>query len=75
MEQFKKVLLVNLLAGYSVQLGDWGSFHLAVNSKGADTREEATAELITRIISRFTAGEEFRNAIRKAQFVPWENLG
>jgi predicted histone-like DNA-binding protein len=74
-EQLKKVLLANLLNGYSVQLGDWGSFHVSVNSEGSDTKEGATADKITRVIIRFLAGEELRNAISKAQFLPYEKLG
>jgi nucleoid DNA-binding protein len=68
-------MLFNLLNGYSVQLGDWGSFHLAVHSEGSDTEEEATAEKVTRIFTRFVPGAEFRDAIQKAQFLPFDKLG
>jgi predicted histone-like DNA-binding protein len=71
---FKKVLIAKLLSGYSVQLGEVGSFYLNVNSEGADTKEEATAEKVTRVNVRFYPGKELKAAIRKAHFIPYERL-
>jgi predicted histone-like DNA-binding protein len=38
LDQFEKVLLRNLLSSRSVQLGDWGSFHLTCNGEGNETK-------------------------------------
>jgi predicted histone-like DNA-binding protein len=73
-KQFKKILIRLLLAGNSVQLGDWGSFHLTCNSKGFDTREEVTANAINKVKTRFAPGKEFKEAIAKAEFIPAESL-
>ena len=37
--QLEKVLIRELLAGNSVQLGDWGSFNLTCNSSAHEKRE------------------------------------
>ncbi|MDR1273596.1 MAG: HU family DNA-binding protein, partial [Odoribacteraceae bacterium] len=63
LEQLEKILVRLLLAGNSVQLGDWGSFHLTCNSKGCDTREEVGANSITKLNIRFVPGKELREAI------------
>jgi predicted histone-like DNA-binding protein len=72
--QLKKILIRLLLDGYSVQLGDWGSFHLTCNSEGRDTREEVDAHSIKRANVRFMPGKEVKEAIAKAEFLPAESL-
>ena len=74
LDQFEKVLVANLLQGNSVQLGDWGSFHLTCNSDAADTKEEITAASVKGLNIRFTPGKAIKEAIQKASFVFAENL-
>ena len=72
--QFQKVLIANLLSGYSVQLGDWGSFYLSCNSEGSATKEEATATKIKNLNIRFVPGKELKDALKTASFIPVESM-
>jgi predicted histone-like DNA-binding protein len=69
LDQLEKVLLRNLLASNSVQLGDWGSFHLTCNGEGSDTKDEVTANSIKHLNIRFTPGKTLRNALKEATFI------
>ena len=66
--QLEKVLISGLLDGYTVNIGDWGTFQVTVNATGADTEKEATASKITKVNIRFTAGQSLREAAQKATF-------
>lgn len=66
--QLEKVLISGLLDGYTVKIGDWGTFQVTVNATGADTEKEATASKITKVNIRFTAGQSLREAAQKATF-------
>ena len=72
--QLEKVLISNLLASNSVQLGDWGSFYLTCNSEGMDTKEELTATAVKGINIRFMPGKALKEAMQKATFVFAESL-
>lgn len=72
--QFEKILIRLLLEGHSVQLGDWGSFHLTCNSEGSDTKEEVTAQNIKNLNIRFIPGKELKQAINKATFISIEGM-
>jgi len=72
--QFEKVLINNLMQGNSVQLGDWGSFHITCNSDSADTKEALTANAVKGLNIRFTPGKAIKEALKKANFVFAENL-
>ncbi len=72
--QLEKVLITNLLASNSVQLGDWGSFHLTCNSEGMDTKEALTASAVEGLNIRFTPGKALKEALMKATFVFAEEL-
>ena len=72
--QFKKVLVSSLLSSNSVQLGDWGSFHLTCNSEGFDTKQEVTANAIKGVNIRFTPGKELKDELKKANYVFVEDL-
>jgi len=72
--QFQKILIRNLLEGRSVQLGDWGSFYLTLNSTGSDTKEEVSAANVTKINVRFKPGKELTEALAKAQLRQVESL-
>ena len=72
--QFEKILLRELMNGNSVQLGDWGSFHLSCNSKGYDKKEEVGGECIKKLNIRFTPGKDLKEGIKKATFKDAETL-
>jgi predicted histone-like DNA-binding protein len=74
LSQFEKILLRLLLDGHSVQLGDWGSFHLTCNSKPSDTKQEVSANSIRNLNIRFTPGKELKAAIQNAEFVYSETM-
>ena len=74
LNQLKKVLLRNLLLSNTVQLGDWGGFYLTCNGEGSDTKEEVTANKITRLNIRFLPGKELNDGLKEATFIPAENL-
>jgi predicted histone-like DNA-binding protein len=74
LDQFQKILLRMLLDSHSVQLGDWGSFHLTCSGEGADTAEELTAKNIKEVHIRFIPGPEMRDALTRATFLPAESV-
>jgi predicted histone-like DNA-binding protein len=74
LDQFEKILLRLLLDSHSVQLGDWGSFHLTCNSDGSDTKEEVGVTNIKNLNIRFTPGKELKEAIQKAEFIYSESI-
>jgi predicted histone-like DNA-binding protein len=69
LSQFEKIMLRLLLDGHSVQLGDWGSFHLTCHSEGFDTPEEVTAHSVKELNIRFRPGPELKEAIQRATLV------
>lgn len=72
--QLKKVLINALLNGQSVQLGDWGTFHLTLSSEGVATEAEVSPAQVKKINIRFQAGKELQEAIDKAQFIEASSL-
>ncbi|MDR1115609.1 MAG: HU family DNA-binding protein [Tannerella sp.] len=74
LDQLEKVLLRNLLASNSVQLGDWGSFHLTCNGEGSDTKEEVTVASVKNLNIRFSPGKTLKEALKGASFVFSEDL-
>jgi predicted histone-like DNA-binding protein len=74
LSQFEKVLVNALLSSQSVQLGDFGSFHLTCNSAGADSKETLTAGAVKNLNIRFQPGSALKEALTKASFVFAEDL-
>ncbi|MDR1221424.1 MAG: HU family DNA-binding protein [Tannerella sp.] len=74
LSQLEKVLIRELLAGNTVQLGDWGTFSLTCNSAAHDKREEVTGRSIQHLNIRFAAGKSLKEALAKAHFTPAESL-
>ena len=74
LSQLEKVLIRNLLASNSVQLGDWGSFHLTCNGAGCDTQSEVNAGKISKLNIRFSPGKALTEALKNAKFVPADKL-
>jgi predicted histone-like DNA-binding protein len=74
LDQLEKVLVRSLLASNSVQLGDWGSFHLTCNGAGSDTKEGVTATNIKNLNIRFVPSQSLKDALAKATFIPAESV-
>ncbi|MDR1346018.1 MAG: HU family DNA-binding protein [Bacteroidales bacterium] len=68
LDQFQKVLIYLLSEGNSVQLGDWGSFHLTCGSEGQERKEDVTAATIRKVYIRFAPGKELKEALQKVSF-------
>jgi predicted histone-like DNA-binding protein len=68
LDQLQKVLIRLLSEGNSVQLGDWGSFHLTCNSKGHEKKEEVGANSIEKVNIRFVPGKDLKEALQKISF-------
>ncbi len=54
--------------GNIVELGDFGSFRLRVQSNGADTAEAVSAGNITNVKPLFAPGKEFKKALNNTDF-------
>ncbi len=67
-DELQSVILSFLLDGYSVQMGDWGSFHVTISSDGADTEEACTINLVKNVNIRFRPGTTMKEALAKATF-------
>ena len=74
LEQLQKVLIRNLLASNSVQLGDWGSFSLTCSGSPSDKKEDVTPADIKGLKIRFTPGKALKNALKEATFKPAESI-
>jgi len=70
LDELQTVIISSLLDGYTVQMGDWGSFLLTVSSEGVDTEAECTADKIKAVNIRFRPGKEMKEAVAKASFTP-----
>ena len=69
-DELQSVIIGFLLDGYSVRMGDWGTFNLTLNSAGSDTEAECTAENIKSVNIRFRPGKDMKEALAKATFAP-----
>lgn len=74
LEQLEKVLIKNLLASNSVQIGEWGSFHFTCSSDGSNSKESVSAGNIKGLNIRFVAGKSLRDALADANYIPAESL-
>ena len=54
-------IIIALQAGRSVRFGDLGSFHVTLQSKGTDTKEEFTTANIERVMVRFVRSSKMRS--------------
>ncbi|MDR0831015.1 MAG: HU family DNA-binding protein [Prevotellaceae bacterium] len=74
LDQFRKVLVRNLLDSKSVQLGDWGAFHLTCSGEGSATRDEVSGAKIKKLNVQFTLGKELQDALAGATFKAAESI-
>lgn len=56
-------ILVNILP-----LGDFGTFRLRVQTEGAETAEEVTANQIKTMLPRFVPCKEFQQVLNTSEF-------
>ena len=55
--------------GNIVELGDFGTLWMRIQSEGSDTLEEVKANNIKRVTARFKPGKEFKQVLNNTQFV------
>ncbi len=68
LEAFLKIIPRLMTEGYIVELGDFGSFRLRIQTEGETDSESVTAKNITAVLPRFTAGKEFRKVLNNTTF-------
>ena len=57
-----------LLEGKKIRLGDLGDFSLLLGSKGAETADKFTAQIITNVKVQWEQGQQFKNLLDDAEF-------
>ena len=72
--RFGKVVMQVLLDGHTVEIANFGSFRLTVNSEGKDTKEELTANNIKNLNLRFVPYEATKDILKKATFKDLEAM-
>jgi predicted histone-like DNA-binding protein len=71
---FQKILITSLLDSKSVQLGDWGSFHLTGRSLAHQSKDEVNGRSLIGLNIRFLPGKALKDALAKATFTAAEHL-
>lgn len=70
--QLRKIVVRQLLDSKSVKLGNWGSFSVTLKTEGSDTAANVKATNVKQVSIRFTAGEELKESLQKAEFEWYE---
>ena len=60
---FLDIIPKYLKMGYSVNLGELGSFRLSIKSEGSDTEEEATASKVKKVHALFVPSSKIKKEI------------
>lgn len=68
LEAFLVTIPQKLAEGKIVDLGEFGSLRLRVQSEGSDTPEEVSASNIKRAFARFSPGKRFKRVLRNITF-------
>ncbi len=68
LENFLTIIPRELAKGNIVELGEFGSFWLRIESEGANTEEEVRADRITNVLVQFKPGKEFKEALATIKF-------
>ena len=55
--------------GNVVELGEFGTLWMRIQSEGSDTLEEVKANNIKRVLPRFTPGKVFKQILNNTEFV------
>ena len=67
-ENFLAIITDELSRGNIVQLGDFGSFWLRIETEGAETTEDVKTSNIKSILPRFTPGTAFKEELNRIAF-------
>jgi predicted histone-like DNA-binding protein len=67
-EALLNVIPNELAKGNTVQLGDFGSFSLRIQSTGADAEGDVTARNITKVLTTFRPGKRFKKVLASIDF-------
>ena len=67
LSQLHKIMLRALSNGESIQLGDWGSFHLTLNAVGTENQADANGTKVKKFNIRFAPGKELKEAIARIE--------
>ena len=68
LESLLDIIPDELAKGNIVELGDFGTFWLRTNSRGASTAEEVRSSHINNVLPRFSAGRQFKRALDSIVF-------
>lgn len=60
-------IIYQLKQGYSVRLGDLGSFHVTIHAKGKQTAAECSSKDIKNVRVQFTPSANMRNRLKSGQ--------
>ncbi len=74
MHQLRKIVLRNLLNGYTVKLGDWATFYVTVTSEGSNNEKDAKATKVKRVKMHLRYDKSFEEELQKASFVTMDSL-
>ena len=67
-ENFLSIITSELARGNIVQLGEFGSFWLRIETEGAEKAEDVKAANITGVSPRFTPGKAFQDELDRITF-------
>lgn len=68
LEALLTVIPEELAAGNIVELGDFGSFWLRIESDGTETANEVRSSQIQNVLPRFNPGKEFKRVLDSIEF-------
>lgn len=68
METILKIIPREMAEGNIVELGDFGTFWLRLETEGAETADQVTAANISGALVRFTPGKLFKQTLETIQF-------
>ena len=68
LESLLQVIPDELLSGYIVNLGDFGSFAPSVKSNGSNTEKEFTNRMIKKTTILFKPGKYIKNKLKHAKY-------
>jgi predicted histone-like DNA-binding protein len=72
LESFLKIIPREMAKGNIVDLGDFGTFWLRLDTRGEAAADDVAAENITDIKPRFSPGERFKDALSRIKFTKAE---
>ena len=67
-ENFLSIIADEISRGNIVQLGEFGSFWVRIETEGAEVAEDVAASNIKGVLARFSPGKEFQEALDKITF-------